>query len=44
MVEHKPKMISEMAIGKKGFCSVQSLYGGPALPVRGHEPRSPACL
>lgn len=37
VVEHKPRMISEMAIGEKGFCSAQSLYGGPALPVLGHD-------
>jgi hypothetical protein len=27
------KMLSQMGIGEEGFCSLQSLYGGPALPV-----------
>ena len=31
------RVLSEMEIGEEGFCSLQSLYGGPALPVWGHH-------
>jgi hypothetical protein len=35
--EHNPRMLSEMEIGEEGFCSLQSLYGGPALPTWGQD-------
>jgi hypothetical protein len=38
VAEHH-KMLSEMEIGEEGFCSVLSLYGGPALPVWGEDAR-----
>jgi hypothetical protein len=38
VAEHQ-KMLSEMEIGEEGFCSVLSLYGGPALPVWGEDAR-----
>jgi hypothetical protein len=39
VIEMDRKMLSEMEIGEEGFCSLQSLYGGPALPAWGQDGR-----
>jgi hypothetical protein len=35
VAEQRPKMMSEMDIGAKGFCDVNALYGGPPRAVWG---------